>query len=253
MLDIGGGACYDRAMKARLRAIQTLRVVLSAGAAAIDLYWPEAAEPAPLVIAAHGFLRRRRNMSGWGRHLASEGFATAVPDLPAWADHARNGRFISDLRAHLCAESLSRHIDPSRVGLMGFSAGGLATLLSAAGDPDLAIWVGLDPVDHNGAGAQAAPRVTCRALVLTAEPSACNADGNAHDIIAALPRCAHFAVAGAVHVDAEWPTDRMAEAVCGRSTDERRDEFCRCATAALREALAIPPASGGQGTAPRAC
>jgi hypothetical protein len=43
-------------------------------------------------------------------------------------------------------------------------------------------------------------------------------------------------------VDAEWPTDRVAEAVCGRSTDERRGEFCRLATAALREALANPSA-----------
>jgi hypothetical protein len=220
---------------------QTIRVKLASGATAVDLYWPEAAEPAPLVIVAHGFARRRRNMSGWGRHLAHEGFVAAAPDLPAWSDHARNGRFISDLRAYLCAAELwRRRIDPSRVGLMGFSAGGLATFLSAAGEPGPAIWVGLDPVDHNGAGAQAALRVTCRAVVLTAEPSACNGHGNARDIIAALSRCEHFRVAGAVHVDAEWPTDRMAEAVCGRSTDERRGEFRRRATAALREALALP-------------
>jgi dienelactone hydrolase len=217
---------------------QTILVKLSAGTADVDLYWPEAAEPAALVIVAHGFLRRRRNMSGWGRHLAGEGLLAVVPDLPAWSDHARNGRFLSDLRAHLCAaEPWSRRIDPSRVGLMGFSAGGLATLLSAAGDPGLAIWVGLDPVDHHGAGARAAPRVKCRAVVLTAEPAACNAYGNARDIVAALPCCEHFSVAGAVHVDAEWPTGRMAEAVCGRSTDERRGEFRRRATAALREAL----------------
>jgi dienelactone hydrolase len=226
---------------------QTILVKLPAGAANVDLYWPEAAGPAPLVIVAHGFMRRRRNMSGWGQHLAGEGFVAAVPDLPARSDHARNGRFISDLRAALCGdESWRRRIDPSRVGLTGFSAGGLATLLSAAEDPGPAIWVGLDPVDHNGAGAQAAPRITCRAVVLTAEPSACNARGNARDIIAALPRCEHFRVAGAVHVDAEWPTDWMGQAACGRSTDERRGEFCRRATAALREALAIPPATGSQ-------
>ena len=224
---------------------QTILVKLSAGAADVDLYWPEAAEPAPLVIVAHGFMRRRRNMSGWGQHLAGEGFVAAVPDLPARSDHARNGRFISDLRATLCAsESWSRRIDPSRVGLMGFSAGGLASLLSAAEDPDLAIWVGLDPVDWKGIGTKAAPLVKCHAVVLTAEPSACNARGNSRNIIAALPGCEHFSVAGAVHVDAEWPTDRLAEAVCGRSTDERRSEFHRRATAALREALAMLPAAG---------
>jgi dienelactone hydrolase len=231
---------------------ETIRVKLSAGAAAVDMYWPEAAGPAPLVIVAHGFMRRRRNMSGWGQHLAGEGLVAAVPDLPARSDHIRNGRFVSDLRAHLCASEYWRQrIDPSRVGLMGFSAGGLATLLSAADDPSPAIWVGLDPVDHGGAGAEAAPRVKCRAVVLTAEPSACNGRGSARDIIAALPPCEHFSVAGAVHVDAEWPTDWMAEAVCGRSKEERRGEFQRRATAALREALAISPASEKQEDAPR--
>ena len=223
---------------------QTLLVKLSAGAAEVDIYWPDSAEPAPLVIVAHGFMRRRRNMSGWGQHLVGEGLVAAVPDLPAQSDHARNGRFISDLRAFLCAsECWRRRIDPSRVGLMGFSAGGLATLLSAADDPGPAIWVGLDPVDHKGAGAKVALRVKCHAVVLTAEPSACNAHGNARSIIAALSRCDHCSVAGAVHVDAEWPTDWMAEAVCGRSTDERRGEFRRRATAALREALEMRQAT----------
>ena len=132
------------------------------------------------MIVAHGFARRRHNMAGWGQHLAQAGFVAAVPDLPAWSDHARNGRFIADLCAYLCAgESWRQRIDPARVGLMGFSAGGLATLLASAAQPGPAIWVGLDPVDHKGMGAEAAPLVRCRAVVLTAEPSACNGRGNA--------------------------------------------------------------------------
>ncbi len=113
--------------------IETIQVKLSAGASAVDLYWPAAVVSSPLVIVAHGFFRRRRNMSAWGRHLAAEGFVAAVPDLPAWSDHTRNGRFISDLRAYFAGgNSWGQRIDGSRVGLMGFSAGGLATLLSAA-------------------------------------------------------------------------------------------------------------------------
>ena len=221
---------------------QTIRVKLASGATDVDLFQPEAAAPAPLVIVAHGFARRRHNMAGWGQHLAQEGFVAAAPDLPAWSDHARNGRFIADLCAYLCAaEPWRQRIDPARVGLLGFSAGGLATLLASAAQPGPAIWVGLDPVDHKGMGARAAPLVRCRAVVLTAEPSACNAHGNARDILAALPRSEHFSVAGAVHVDAEWPTDWKAEMVCGRSTDERRREFRQRATAALREALAVAP------------
>jgi hypothetical protein len=112
-----------------------------------------------------------------------------------------------------------------------------ATLLSAAGDPGPGIWVGLDPVDHNGMGAKAAPVVKCPAVVLTSEPSTCNGHGNARSIIAALPQCDHFGIAGAVHVDAEWPTDWMAEVICGHSTDERRREFRWRATVALRARL----------------
>ena len=229
-------------------ASETIHVKLPAGAAKVDIYWPGTPVPAPLVIVAHGFFRRRHNMSAWGQHLAKEGFVTAVPDLPTRADHVRNGHFISDLRAYLCAvESWMQSINPSRVGLMGFSAGGLASLLSAADNPGPTIWVGLDPVDWNGIGTKLAPQVYCRAVVLTAEPSACNSQGNARSIIAALPHCEHFRVAGAVHVDAEWPTDRIVEAVCGRSTEEKRSEFHRRATAALHEALTMQPAAGTQG------
>jgi dienelactone hydrolase len=233
---------------------QTLRVKLSSGATHADIYLPDTTAPSPLVIVAHGFSQHRHNMSGWGQHLAKQGFVVAVPDLPAWSNQVRNGRFISDLCAYLCAsESWSQRIDPSRVGLMGFSAGGLATLLSAADTPAPVIWVGLDPVDRNGIGAKAAPLVKCQAFVLTAEPSACNAHGNARNIIAALPNCKHFKVAGAVHVDAEWPTNWMAEVVCGRSKDEKRNEFRRRATAALHESLAILPESESQSDIPREC
>ncbi|MCU0727602.1 MAG: hypothetical protein MUE73_17730, partial [Planctomycetes bacterium] len=104
--------------------------------------------------------------------------------------------------------------------------------------------VGLDPVDRDGLGAAAAPMVECRAVVLTAEPYACNAYGNARDIVRALPRPEHYRIAGAVHVDAEWPTSWLAELVCGRSTDEKRARFKERATLVLKEAFALPAAAG---------
>ena len=198
--------------------VHTVRVHSSPGAASVDIYRPDTDKPAPLVVVAHGFSRRRRNMAGWGRHLAGEGFVAAVPNLPSWSDQAHNGHFLSDLCAQLCAhDTWKERIDPSRVGLMGFPAGGLASLLAAAGNPRVSIWVGLDPVDRGGLGAKAARHVKCRAVVLTAEPSACNARGNAQQIIDALPACEQFRIAGSVHVDAEWPTDWLAQVVCGRS------------------------------------
>ena len=125
---------------------------------------------------------------------------------------------------------------------MGFSAGGLASLLSAAEGPAPGIRVGLDPVDHKGMGAEAAS-LGCPAVVLTAEPSACNGKGSARHIIAALPRCRHFRVDGAVHVDAEWPTDWKAQAICGRSSEARRAQFCAHALAALCEVLVVRPSA----------
>lgn len=224
---------------------KTIRVKLPTGAADVDVYCPNAAAPAPMVIVAHGFLRHRRNMSGWGHHLAKEGFVVVVPDLPTRSDHVRNGRFISELRAYSLGDaSWKKHIDPARVGLLGFSAGGLSSLLSAAYSPGIPIWIGLDPVDRDGLGVKAASMVQSRAVVLTAEPSACNAYGNARDIIAALSRPEHFRVTGAVHVDAEWPTSFFAELVCGRSTDEKRAEFQVLATKALKEAFALTPGTG---------
>jgi dienelactone hydrolase len=226
---------------------ETMRVQLPAGAAEVDVYWPEAAAQAPMVIVAHGFSRNRHSMAGWGAHLARMGIVAVVPDLPTWSDHARNGRFLSELRDHVLGDASRRQrIDPARVGLLGFSAGGLSSLLSAADSPGLAIWVGLDPVDRDGLGAKAAGRVQARAVVLTAEPSACNAKGNARDLIAALPRPDHFHLAGAVHVDAEWPTSWWAELVCGRSTEAGRAAFQVRATQALKEAFALPAAAGAR-------
>ena len=223
------------------RTLETVHVQLPAGAADVDVYWPDATTPAPMVVIAHGFSRSRHNMSGWGQHLANAGFVVVVPDLPTLFDHARNGRFLSDLRAHFSAgASWKMRIDSSRVALMGFSAGGLSSLLSAAESPGAALWIGLDPVDVGDLGVRAATLLKSRAVVITAEPSPCNAHGNAKGIVAALPHGEYFSVAGAVHVDAEWPTSWLAERVCGRSTEDKRAAFVARATQALHEALAAP-------------
>jgi poly(3-hydroxybutyrate) depolymerase len=230
------------------RTIETVHMPLPAGGADVDVYWPDAATPAAVVVIAHGFSRSRHNMSGWGKHLAKAGFVAVVPDLPTLSDHARNGRFLSDLRALISADaSWKMRIDPSRVALMGFSAGGLSSLLSAAESPGVALWIGLDPVDRDDLGLKAATRLKSRALVITAESSSCNAHGNANGIVAALPRGEHFRVAGAVHVDAEWPTSWLAERVCGRSSADKREAFVARATQALHVALAAQPKEAPQG------
>ena len=235
------GSCESGQPPAR---VLLLKLQTHVGAFEADLYLPASRSKAPLVIVAHGFWRNKAKMANWGRHLAEQGFAVAVPTLPSWADHARNGRAIGEMIDWIAANvSPSEGADVDRVGLVGYSAGGLATLL-AANDPRVQVWIGLDPVDVAGKGVAAAKRQSCFALVLRGTPHACNGNGNAQGIQAALTsRCLCLMVEGAKHSDPEWPTDLLAEAVCGKSSDARRALFVRYATAALRaEMLADPQA-----------
>lgn len=217
----------------------TLDLTLASGRVVVDLYFRRASEPAPLVVVAHGFWRSRSNMAGWGRHLAEHGFVAAVPDLPAWSDHARNGRAINELVARLIAHPPeSATVDEARVAVMGFSAGGLATLLAAADNPRIRLWIGLDPVDRKAAGEGAASRLQATAVIISAEPSSCNAHGNAKAIARALgDRATVIAVPGATHADAEWPTDWKARLFCGGTSPERQALFVKYATDALRNMM----------------
>ena len=213
---------------------------------AFDLYLPNSPEPAPLVVVAHGFTRGKANMAGWGECLAREGFVAVVPTLPSWSDHRRNARSINELiDGFRDASPHAPRVRGERVGVMGFSAGGLSSLLAAADNPSIVVWIGLDPVDRDGLGAAAAARLKCHAVMLRAEPSPWNAHGNASAIEEAMQgRCQSVLVAGAVHVDAEWPTDWAAELMCGRSDEQKRAEFVLQAVAALKSNLRHSSASG---------
>ncbi len=100
--------------------------------------------------------------------------------------------------------------------ILGFSAGGLSSLLLAPPSPSLAIWDGFDPLDRDDLVVKAVTMVQAHTVVLSPEPSSCNAHGNAQGIVSALPLHDHFRIVWAVHVGAEWPTSWLAEFVCGR-------------------------------------
>jgi dienelactone hydrolase len=190
-------------------------------------------------MVAHGFSRNRKTMAGWGSLLAQEGFIAVVPDLPFWSDHAGNGRAL----AELLAEVKSGGLDPEAkaaggAALVGFSAGGLSTLLAAARDTNVSCWVGLDPVGMGRQTQQAAALLKIPCFVLRAEPAPWNAHGNAREMFAALPGPAFsLVVTGATHVDAENPTSRAAEWACGKSDPARREVFGRYLLASLRTGL----------------
>lgn len=222
-----------------------LEAQLPAGRVVYDLFFPDADGPRPLVVIVHGFSRTKANMRNWGQHVAALGYVAAVPTLPTLADHRRNARAVPQLVTFLTQQHPDR-IEAERVGLMGFSAGGLSTFLAAADDPRVRVWIGLDPVDRRGWTQQAAARLTARATILMAEPSPCNANGNARDLAAVLgDRAELHRVPGSTHADPEWPTDTLAEWACGKSDEARRQQFVDLAVAALRRGLPIsePPAA----------
>jgi pimeloyl-ACP methyl ester carboxylesterase len=215
------------------------KVKLTAKAVAVDFYLPQGLKQAPVVVVAHGFSRNRLNMAGWGGLLASNGFIVAVPDLPAWSDHEQNSRAIRELLDRVHSKTLV--IEPAPNGdaaLMGFSMGGLCTLLAAATNDHVRCWVGLDPVDSGRKGAEAARQLQIPSAVLQAEPSRCNAQGNAKQMVAGLsgPLFA-LRVQNATHTDPEQPTDRLAELVCGKADPNRRAIFERYTIAALKSVL----------------
>jgi dienelactone hydrolase len=218
---------------------RTEKLTLTGKSVAVDFYLPSSPGPVLVVIIAHGFSRNRTTMAGWGNMLAGQGFFVAVPDLPAWADHNRNGRALAELLAQVQTGQLIAQPKLSgHAALVGFSAGGFATLLAAAGNTNVSCWVGLDPVAMGESATRAAESLAIPCFVLRAEPAPWNADGCARRTFAALPGPAFsLAVKNATHVDAENPTSHAADWACGKSDPARRQVFERYLLASLQAAL----------------
>jgi dienelactone hydrolase len=213
-----------------------LKVKLTGKEVTVDFHLPQGLKQAPVVVVAHGFSRSRLNMAGWGGLLASNGFIVAIPDLPAWSDHERNSRAIRELLARINSKAFVTEPTPNgNAALMGFSMGGLCSLLAAATNDQVRCWVGLDPVDSGQKGAEAAKQLQIPCAVIQAEPSRCNADGNAKQIVASLPGPLFaLRVQNGTHTDPEQPTDWLAELVCGKADPTRRAIFERYTIAALK-------------------
>lgn len=218
---------------------ETIAVPLTGRAVKVDVFFPSAAGEAPVVLVVHGFSRGRRHMAGWGGLLAANGFIAAVPDQPAFIDPERNGRAIAELLDKIRSRAIALPCAPNgKAALVGFSMGGLTTLLAAV-QTHVDAWVGLDPVDTNGHGRMAAKAFRHPAAVLRAEPGIWNWQGNARKLIAAF-KAPLFAlrVSGATHLDVECPSDLLGRLACGPTDPARRQVFERYTLAFLRSVLA---------------
>ena len=217
---------------------ETRRLSLAGREVAATLYYPTARAEAPVVIVVHGFTRTQRYMAGWGADLAAHGITALVLTQPALADHRLNARVLAEIAEKVRHGELNLRVRSNqKVGLTGFSMGGLTTLL-AASQTLVDAWVGLDPVDMDGSGARAAAKLKVPSAVLCAEPEPWNLNGNARGLIAVLPKLKlALRVRHATHLDAESPTDRLGQLVCGFTRVEHQAAFKRYALAFLRATL----------------
>lgn len=194
----------------------------------LTVYVPARVEATtPVAWFVHGFLRRQGTMAGWAAMAADLGLVGVAVDTPTVADHARNAAIAELLELADQGSLQGIPAGSHRRYLVGFSAGGLSSLLAAAVRPErTAFWIGLDPVDIGDLGVAAMARLRCPVAILRAEPSAWNAHGNARRLWdAAQAPALHLVVSQASHADLENPYAPLAGLVCGTSGDAQREVF----------------------------
>lgn len=200
-------------------AMFTLDLMLAGRPTQADVF-PAKGPMRGAVILSHGFMRKRWTFLDHAKALAGEGVLAVVPDLPYKMDSRDNARALRELVAKLREGAVFRPVE--RIVLVGFSAGGLSTLL-AADSPGVVGYIGLDPFDRpGGVGLEAARVLKTPVVLLRAPPSPCNAFSIAEPWVKALPNLVEDRVIdGANHCDFESPTDWVCRMICGEQDPER--------------------------------
>jgi dienelactone hydrolase len=220
MMATAAGPAAASSVKTKVHTFDSHRVTL-------DVY-PAAGAVRGAAILSHGFTRSRTTLAGHAQALADTGVLVLTPDLPCTFDFRCNARAITAMVGSLRAGG-TFGAPVERVMLVGFSAGGLSSLL-AADAPGVVGFVGLDPFDRampgeaEKLGLAVAARLQTEALLLRAPPSRCNAQAVAAPWGTALPALWRDEfITGASHCDFESPTDWMCRLACGDTDPARQD------------------------------
>jgi dienelactone hydrolase len=198
---------------------QTQVVKINGHSVEVDVYKPIGPQKGTAILT-HGFTRSRTTMGEHAQALAARGVLALTPDMPCTFDFRCNASAITEM-VSLLRNTTTFGSSNQRVMLVGFSAGGLSSLL-AADTPGVVGFVGLDPFDRvlsnetERAGITASRKLTTEALLLRAPASSCNAKAVAApwgSEIKALWR--DELITGASHCDFEAPTDWKCRLACG--------------------------------------
>lgn len=187
---------------------ETQRVDVRGENVAVDFYYRPDGVTRPLAVVVHGFLANKQRMAHWGVILAREGFVVAAPTSPTYVNNDRNtGAIVALVESGRAGQWPVSALTDGRAVLVGFSRGGLETILAASELGDrVDAWIGLDPVDLNGKGKAAATKVRVPGLALLADPQPLNANGNAHSMLDAYAGPLEvIAVPNSSHLDGESP------------------------------------------------
>jgi dienelactone hydrolase len=204
---------------------QTQVVKINGTTLEVDVYKPIGPQKGAAILT-HGFTRSRTTMGEHAQALAARGVLAITPDMPCTFDFRCNASAIAEM-VSLLRNTTTFGGSNQRVMLVGFSAGGLSSLL-AADTPGVVGFVGLDPFDRvlpnetERAGIMASRNLTTEALLLRAPASRCNANAVAAPWgveLKALWR--DELIASASHCDFEAPSDWKCRLACG-DTDPAR-------------------------------
>jgi len=111
----------------------------------VDVYKPIGPQKGAAILT-HGFTRSRTTMGEHAQALAARGILALTPDMPCTFDFRCNASAITEM-VSLLRNTTAFGGSSQRVMLVGFSAGGLSSLL-AADTPGVVGYVGLDPFDR---------------------------------------------------------------------------------------------------------
>ncbi|HEY5071233.1 MAG TPA: alpha/beta fold hydrolase [Caulobacteraceae bacterium] len=124
------------------------RPLFRVGAAAPDAAFPDG-KARPVILFSHGFGGTARMMAWFGTALARAGYIVAAPDHPGnnGADKMtaagailtwdRAGDLAAALAAAKADPAIGPHLDPGRIGVAGFSAGGFTALVAVGAKVDM--------------------------------------------------------------------------------------------------------------------